>query len=115
VRLGLLHEQGQGVPREPGRAVALYTKACNKGYAPGCTRVGVAHLTAGTTADLEEAASWLLHACEGDDAEACGLLAALHETGQGVSRDPARAAELRRRACDGGFAPSCTPAGDAAP
>ena len=107
VRLGLLHEQGQGVSRDPARALALYTQACDDGFAPGCTRVGVVHLTRGTEDEMEEAASWLVRACEGSDAEACGVLAALHETGQGVPLDPARATELQQKACDGGFAPSC--------
>ena len=92
---------------DPARALALYTRACDFGFAPGCTRAGVVHLTRGTEEDLEEAASWLIRACEGSDAEACGVLARLHETGHGVPLDPARATELRQKACDGGFAPSC--------
>jgi len=115
VRLGMLHEKGQGVSHEPARALALYTKTCDGGFAPGCTRAGVVHLTRGTAADQEEAASWFLRACRGNDAEGCGLLAVLHETGQGVPRDPARATELQRKACDGGFQPSCARARPTSP
>ncbi len=115
MRLGMLYEQGLGGSGEPTRALVFYTRACHGGHAPGCTRVGVVHLTRGTAAEQEEGASWLLRACEGDDAEACGLLAVLYETGQGVPRDPARATELQRKACDGGFAPSCARAPAASP
>jgi len=106
-RLGLLHERGQGVSKDDARALRLFTAACDHHFAPGCTRRGVAHLSRGSAGELEEAASWLLQGCDGGDAEGCGLLAALHETGQGVLRDPPRAAELHRKACAGGFAPSC--------
>jgi len=106
-RLGLLHELGQGVPRDTGRALALYAATCARGFAAGCTRQGVVHLSRGTPGEAEVASSWLRRGCDGHDAEGCALLAALYDAGQGVPRDPSRAAELRRRACAGGFDPSC--------
>lgn len=47
-------------------------------------------------------------ACEAGDTGACRVLGLMYETGQGVGRDPARAAELYQRACDGGQLSGCT-------
>ena len=106
-RLAFLSEIGQGLPPDPARASALYARACEGGFAPGCTGLGAAHVNRGTAAELEQGASWLRRACDGGDPPGCALLAALHEAGQGVPRDPARAAELYKKACDAGLASSC--------
>jgi hypothetical protein len=50
-------------------------------------------------------------ACASGDAGACRVLGLMYETGQGVGRDPLRAAELYERACDGGQLAGCTDLG----
>lgn len=46
-------------------------------------------------------------ACDGGDFTACNVFGLMSETGQGVPRDPARAATLYRRACEGGEVLGC--------
>ena len=50
-------------------------------------------------------------ACDGGDLTACNVFGLMYETGQGVPRDPARAATLYRRACQGGALVGCTNVG----
>ncbi len=47
-------------------------------------------------------------ACDDGDLIACNLFGLMYETGQGVTRDPARAATLYQRACEGGELMGCT-------
>jgi TPR repeat protein len=46
-------------------------------------------------------------ACGGGDAKSCFDLGVLHESGKGVPKDKAKAAELYKKACDAGSASGC--------
>jgi TPR repeat protein len=36
--LGVLHQNGTGVPRQPGRAASLIRRSCDLGYAEACPK-----------------------------------------------------------------------------
>jgi TPR repeat protein len=59
-------------------------------------------------------AALLGEACEHGSASACARLAALHEDGRGVTRDPAKAFAIARKACESGAAPACERVADLA-
>jgi uncharacterized protein len=45
--------------------------------------------------------------CGWGDAEACGKTAVMYWEGRGTAQDHAKALALHRKACDGGYKPSC--------
>ena len=59
-------------------------------------------------AAAQDAEALYYRACEQGDASACGVLALMFETGEGVTRNLERAAELYRRACDLDDMEACT-------
>lgn len=56
----------------------------------------------------QEAEALYRGACDGGEVSACSVLALMFETGQGVTRDLARAAELYGQACQLGDMEACT-------
>jgi TPR repeat protein len=100
-------DNGRGVPEDIGRAVTLYTKGCDGGYAPSCLRL--ASLRAfgrGVPKDVVAALRVLEPACEPGGREACARLGqALASTGD--LADLAKARTVLAGSCDGGFAPAC--------
>lgn len=46
-------------------------------------------------------------ACDSGDADGCVELGAAYYKGEGVNKDPTKAADLYRKACDGGVAKAC--------
>jgi serine/threonine-protein kinase len=99
-RLAFAYARGRGVPRDDARAVSLYQRACDAGGAPACGDLAAMY-TAGLGVPRDAARSiQLLHrACDGNAAASCRELSQRYEQGRdGVERNPARAAELMRRA-----------------
>lgn len=65
-RLGMLHHNALGVPRDPAEAVRWWRKAADLGDADGQAMLGAAHLTGGgVPRDPAEALVWLLRARDG--------------------------------------------------
>ncbi|MBX3130871.1 MAG: sel1 repeat family protein [Polyangiaceae bacterium] len=91
--------------------VAECTTQCDKGHAGSCAALGRSLARAGKDA---EAVPRLEKACEGGDAEGCGVYASLLREGRGVTRDEAKAGTLATRACEGGSSTGCLGAGLAA-
>ena len=58
-----------------------------------------------------EDAERLRLSCDDGNATACNHLGFMYENGEGVTRDPARAASLYQQACDGGYAEACNDLG----
>jgi TPR repeat protein len=90
--------------------------ACEKGSARACTLAAVAvrEDRRGDAAQKAAAPGLLEKACHGGDPEGCRYLGHAYEEGAGVSKDPARAAELYKKAfasfesgCAQGRAESC--------
>lgn len=98
------------LPTEPARAVELAERACAAGSWRDCLGIAEA-LRAGTAGPRDDPRAERLEQrgavmaevrCEDGAPLSCSLLARLYDEGRGVGRDPARAAELRKLACDRG-------------
>jgi uncharacterized protein len=64
-RLGTIHHEGRGTPRDPKRAAAYFLEAANLGHAGAQLMIGAAtHLGIGVPADRIEAAHWLLRSAQ---------------------------------------------------
>jgi TPR repeat protein len=102
--LGLLHDLGEGVPKDVPQALSLYRKAAAAGSPQAHQRLAY-HVYFGESLprDPQEAARLLHRAIElGDRIEAKALLALLHERGEGVPQDLAQALKLYREAAEAG-------------
>ncbi len=65
-RIGMLHHNALGVPRNPAEAVRWWRRAAMRGDADGQAMLGAAcHLGAGVPADAVQALAWLLRAQAG--------------------------------------------------
>jgi TPR repeat protein len=90
------------------RANELHEKACSRGVAYSCSRLGVAYFYgAGVAKDTSRAARLFLSACESGDADGCNNLGAVLDMGTGIQRDQTKAAELFVWSCNGGDAQGC--------
>lgn len=79
---GLMLEHGEGVARDPDRALEEYRKACEGGLLVGCTNLGLLYGTGvGVEQDLERARGSYEIACEGGDPLGCDLFALLDSAG----------------------------------
>ena len=106
--LGILTNEGSGVPKKASRAVALFQKACDHDSSLGCTALGRMHARGeGVRKNPARAAELFDKACDDGYSPACDELGDLYRTGKGVQRDLAHAAELYENACDDGTADSC--------
>ncbi|MFN2546187.1 MAG: tetratricopeptide repeat protein [Myxococcales bacterium] len=91
---------------DPARAVDYFGRACNAGDAASCAEAGDRWL-ARETRDVAKAISALEAGCAGGSARACTRLARVYEEGDGTDVNPARATEMRDRACTAGDGASC--------
>lgn len=71
-RLGALVSAGKHGAADPKKALTLFEKACDGGYADGCTNLGVSLLIGGSP-DPARAAAVLEKACQSGSARACGI------------------------------------------
>lgn len=100
--LGLMYRDGHGVTRDPVAALALFRRACDAGWAAGCSGMGsMLEDGIGAPRDAVAAIAAYTRGCDGRDAHGCLSLSRVFESGKlGTRRDPARAAELKDRACE---------------
>jgi TPR repeat protein len=90
-----------GVPADLTKAVGLFDKACNQGWAYGCGNLGVSYdLGLGITADAVKATPLLKKGCDGGLPSACRRLAVHYMEGTGVAVDPLQAVSLYSKACN---------------
>lgn len=104
---GEILDTGRGMPPDPPRAAALYTRGCDRGDQPGCWRLATLRASGrGVDKDVAAALKVLEPACQPGGREACARLGlVLASTG-----DPKQLAQARTvltGSCDGGFAPAC--------
>jgi uncharacterized protein len=93
-RVGMLHHNALGVPRDPAEAVRWWRRAALRGDADGQAMLGAAcYLGTGVPVDAVEAYAWLLRAQAGGSALASRYLAAACST-----MSAAQIAEAVRRA-----------------
>src|SRR6266496_2177474 len=125
---GLKYENGDGVPKDFGKAVELYQKAADQGNQSAIEKLNKLSTPAepkltdqedasaqfnlgvqyqygrGVPKDLRAAAELYQKAADQGNAAAQNNLGALYETGQGVPKDLAKAAALYQKAADQGYA-----------
>ncbi|HKA87347.1 MAG TPA: serine/threonine-protein kinase [Haliangiales bacterium] len=98
--LARIYFKGRGVPADPARGAAILEAACTRGGGAACSHLAVRYLDGadGLDKDIRKALQLHERACEREWADGCMAAAALLSGGT-LPADPARAAELRRRAC----------------
>jgi hypothetical protein len=103
------HLQGAFVTADPGKASALYLKACDGGLPAGCTGVGLVYQNASEPPDhAARARTYYAKGCDGADLWGCTYLGILNAWALGGPLDYDKARALYERACGGGLFMACT-------
>ena len=103
--LGVLYDNGQGVPQDDAQAVAWYRQAADQGDPRAQTNLGAAYETGrGVARDLGQATDWYRKAAGQQHAAAEHILGKMYATGRGVPQDYGQAAEWFHKAADHGYA-----------
>ena len=90
------------------KAAQLYQKACDSGYALGCSGIGALYAEGkGVRQDYQKAAHFYQKACDGGVAGGCGILGVFYEYSQGVRQNFPTAKEYYGKACDLGLQAGC--------
>jgi uncharacterized protein len=105
-KLGLMYEEGQGIPKDYTEAVRWYRRAAEQGDAIAQTKLGLMYEEGkGVPKDYAEAVRWYRRAAEQGDATAEFNLGLIYENGKGVSRrDYVEAVRWYRKAAEQGIA-----------
>jgi hypothetical protein len=110
------HMYGQGVPQNRGIAAQHYEKGCVAGAKAACAELTeilywghplVPKDTQRAVRLMQSLIPYLTEACGRNEARACLRLSAAFADGIGIQQDRMRAAELDKKACDGGFLEGC--------
>jgi hypothetical protein len=102
--LGVLYHDGQGVPKDLGKAAKWFRKAAEQGNAVAQHYLASLYYQGkGVPQDFAEAAKWYRKAAEQGNAVAQLYLASLYYQGKGVPQDFAEAAKWHRKAADQGL------------
>lgn len=103
--LGLLYQQGKGLPKDPAQALKWYETAGKHGMADASYRAGLMHYRGeGVPQDDDKAREWFSVAARMGDAKAQMLLADIYEKGAGVTADSQTALRWLRKAAENGLA-----------
>jgi ankyrin repeat protein len=106
--LGKAYEEGDGVEKDLGKALAYFTRSCEAKSAWSCSMVGSFHASGrGVAEDLAEASRWFERACDGGHGWSCNRLGEMVRDGEGVAKDPKRALSLFEMACQAQDAKGC--------
>jgi TPR repeat protein len=108
VNLAALHERGEGVEEDRGRAASLYRQGCAGGLQLAC--VGLGRLMAhgeGVPQDDVEASQLFEQACTSGQASGCTAWGQMLEGGFGTQLDVAQAFIRYQEGCDGGDPAGC--------
>jgi uncharacterized protein len=86
--LGLMYNNGQGVPQDDTQAFSWYQKAANQGYGDGQYRIGLAYYAGrGVAKDGVNAAAWFGKSANQRNGLAQSMLGVCNDEGFGVPRD----------------------------
>ena len=86
--LGILYENGDGVPLDDAEALTWYRKAADQGEPYSQFTLGIRYRSgAGVPQDYSEALCWLRKAAEQGQVDAQSTLGSMYESGQGVPQD----------------------------
>lgn len=112
-RIGERHVLGLGVSKDPSQAFDYLQRACELGFLPGCSNLGLLYLTGvdgkGARRDPERGARLIARACEGLlEVDNCALAGDLFERGgRGVKVRPDLARRYYALSCARGREDSC--------
>jgi uncharacterized protein len=103
--LGIIYDNGQGVPQDYAEAVKWYRKAADQGNARAQLLLGTMYRKGqGVPQDYAEAVKWHRLAADQGHAIAQFNLGIMYRKGQGVPQDYAEAVKWYRLAADQGYA-----------
>jgi rhomboid protease GluP len=102
------YDRGEGVVRNPPRAIKFAQRGCDGGSAVACTILGISYQRGDIVLrDTALAMELLQRACNADEPFGCSAGASIAASGDGTPRDDALAVTLWRRACDLGHVQGC--------
>lgn len=103
ITVGLLYEQGLGVPRNFSKAMEWYENAANAGEAEGWLRLGIGYeIGMGVQADLRKAADCYDKSAQLGSTQGKVKMASLHLSGRGRIRDEAKGLNMLWEASQAG-------------
>jgi TPR repeat protein len=103
--LGVMYDQGYGVPQDYAAAASWYRKAAEQGLALGQYNLGAMYAKGqGVPQDYAAAMGWYRTAAEQGLADAQNNVGAMYARGEGVRQDYAAAASWYRKAAEQGNA-----------
>jgi len=92
--LGVMYDNGEGVPKDASQAVTWYRKAAEQGDAAAQFNLGVMYDNGeGVPKDASQAVTWYRKAAEQGHAKAQFNLGAMYANGEGVPKDYVQAAK----------------------
>ena len=101
--LGVMYQNGKGVPQDDAEAVKWYHKAAEQGNSYAQYNLGVMYRNGkGVSQDNAEAVKWFRKAAEQGDVDAQFWLGWMYENGRGVPQDNAEAVKWFRKAAEQG-------------
>jgi len=102
-RLGVMHDNGQGVAEDPVQAVAWFRKAADAGDPAGMNNLASMYGHGrGVPKDEAEAVGWYRKAADAGDEWGMIHLGAMYENGRGVPKDLEQAVAWYRKAAAAG-------------
>ena len=109
VRLAQMYRLGEGVEKDPKKALNILVEGCKKGDAMSCEQSGIYYSEGlGAEANHSKAHAIFQNACEVEKlAHSCARLAALYRAGLGGAKDFKLARTYFSSACDDDDAESC--------
>jgi TPR repeat protein len=101
--------QGGRGPLRNTAPLAVYTRACDQGFAAGCGSLGDVYFQGSNGVQKDQAKGRALwkDSCERGHAESCLNLGVMSHLGDGVTKDDGEAARYLARACELGQANAC--------
>ncbi len=103
--LGVMYQNGEGVPKSYEEAVRWYHKAADQGYAVAQYNLGVMfHYGLGVPQNYDEAVRWYRKSAEQGNADAQFNLGNMYENGKGMSQSNDEAAKWYHKAAEQGDA-----------
>jgi len=105
--LGVMYDEGEGVPKDETEAVKWYRLAAEQGHATAQFNLGVMYDEGeGAPKDETEAVKWYRLAAEQGYATAQYNLGVMYDEGEGVPKDETEAVKWYRLAAEQGYAPA---------
>ena len=103
--LGVLYENGQGVPQDDSEAAKWYRKAADQGDASAQFKLGGLYWQGkGVPRDGEEAFKWYMKSAEQGYADAQNTVGVMYWTGRGIAQSDATAKQWFQKAAAQGHA-----------